>query len=42
MLIHVLSKNISLNDGDYALFLFIDENRLPIFISPIFHVNLEF
>ena len=30
------------NDRDYALFLFVDENRLPIFISPIFHANLEF
>ena len=30
------------NDEDYALFLFVDENRLPIFFSPIFHANLEF
>ena len=30
------------NDEDYALFLFVDENRLPIFFSPTFHANLEF
>ena len=30
------------NDEDYALFLFVDENMLPIFFSPIFHANLEF
>ena len=30
------------NDEDYALFLFVHENTLPIFFSPIFHANLEY
>ena len=30
------------NDEHSALFLFVDENTLPIFFSPIFHANLEF
>ena len=30
------------NYEDYALFLFVVENRLPIFFSPIFYANLEF